>query len=86
MNLDHCRRLICSHGARDNRGERECFLWLLKEMPNVRATEHSQYYDADRMKSVIRMSHDLIQRREVPEEFLELYRETHRKIYGDKEN
>jgi hypothetical protein len=63
-------------------GNDACFLWLIDEMPNVRSTEHSQYYDKERMHSLRRMSHDLARRGDVPEEFLVLYKETYRKIYG----
>lgn len=41
----------CRRKATDEQGHIE-FDWLLREIPNVRETDYSQYYDLQRMKSV----------------------------------
>lgn len=65
-------------------GGENSFDWLLAELRNVRRTEYSQYYDAERMKSVVRMSYEMLQENNIPQEFIKLYQETHKKIFGKR--
>lgn len=49
----------CYRNATDKQ-DNEAFNWLLKEMPNVKPTEYSQYYDLERMQSVMDESKRLL--------------------------
>lgn len=47
------------------------FHWLLDELRDVRATEYSQYYDAERMESVWAMTMENVREKKVPNHLLE---------------
>lgn len=49
------------------------FEWLLAEMPNVKQTDYSQYYDRERMESVMAQT-EAIMRDGLPEELMSLVR------------
>jgi hypothetical protein len=60
------------------------FDWLLPEFSNIRRSEHSHYYDAERMKRVIEMSAEMQKTRSFDNELLDHYREVHRQVYGGR--
>src|SRR5262249_24537334 len=49
--------------------------WLLKEMPSVKETSYSQYYDRERMEAVTSESYRLAREGAAPREIIEKYRE-----------
>lgn len=56
------------------------FDWLLDEMPNVKGSHHSQFYDADRMFDVLRLTQQ-VEKDDLPTAALEAYR----KLYDDND-
>lgn len=65
----------CLRNATDKQ-DTQAFTWLLDEMPNVRATDYSQYYDLERMKAVQDESHRLAREGKAPTEIVEMYTQT----------
>ena len=51
------------------------FHWLLSELSSVKTTDYSQYYDLDRMQSVLDQSSQFVRYGAVPDEIVEKYRE-----------
>jgi len=52
------------------------FDWLLAEMPNVKGTDYSQYYDRERMESVLAMTMKELEARDFAPTIIKAYRET----------
>jgi hypothetical protein len=52
----------------------EGFHWLLDELRDVKTTDYSQYYDAQRMVSVIEQTYRFIEEKAVPEALIEKMR------------
>jgi hypothetical protein len=65
----------CYRNATDKQ-DLEAFSWLLKEMPNVRATDYSQYYDLKRMQAVMDDGQRMLREGFVTKEMVEIYRKT----------
>lgn len=65
----------CMRNATDKQ-DIEAYTWLLKEMPNVRGTDYSQYYDLERMKKVQAESERLVRENKAPTEIVDIYRQT----------
>ncbi|MGB7257232.1 MAG: hypothetical protein WBD48_04065, partial [Pseudolabrys sp.] len=65
----------CIRNATDKQDE-TAFNWLLDEMPNVRGTEYSQYYDLERMQAVMNDSIGIVKKQGVTPELTELYIQT----------
>jgi hypothetical protein len=49
------------------------FEWLLEEMPNVSQSNYCNYYDLERMSSVLEESARIAQRGQVPSELMSIY-------------
>lgn len=67
----------CLRNATDKQDEKS-FAWLWDEMPNVRGTDYSQYYDFGRMKAVKDESERLAKEEQnrVPADIMEMIAET----------
>jgi hypothetical protein len=65
----------CYRNATDKQ-DMEPYAWLLREMPNVRPTDYSQYYDLERMQSVMDDAQRLLKEGKIKTEIMEIYRET----------
>ncbi|MGD0864656.1 MAG: DUF3800 domain-containing protein [Rhizomicrobium sp.] len=65
----------CRRNATDKR-DHEVFSWLIEELSNIQETDYSQYYDLQRMQTVLAESARLVQANDVPTEMLEMYRAT----------
>lgn len=61
----------CVRNATDKQ-DYESFSWLLKEMPNIRGTDYSQYYDLERMQAVRDESYRLAKELDVPAEIVDM--------------
>lgn len=46
--------------------------WLLDEMPNVKGTDYSQYYDLERMKNVLQQMVGFLKDGSIPQELLDM--------------
>lgn len=64
----------CSRNATDKQEEQ--FGWLLKEMPNLRGSEYSQYYDLERMQAVTDEAYRLAKEKTVPRDLVDLFAAT----------
>jgi hypothetical protein len=65
----------CYRNATDKQ-DLESYAWLLKEMPNVSPTDYSQYYDLERMQSVMDDAQRMLKEGKVKTEIIDIYRET----------
>ncbi len=65
----------CVRNATDKQ-DQVSFAWLLGEMPNVRGTDYSQYYDFERMKAVKDDSERIAREGGVPSHLVEMFAET----------
>ena len=65
----------CSRNATDKQ-DPNSFHWLLKEMPNLRGTDYSQYYDLARMQAVRDETYRLAKEGQVPSDIVEMFVET----------
>ena len=66
----------CRRDATDRQGPGKCE-WLLGEFSNVQETDYSQYYDLERLSSVVEMSRQIGREGKVPPEIVKIYRDTH---------
>jgi hypothetical protein len=64
----------CLRNATD-RQDTKTFAWLLKDMPNLRGTDYSQYYDLERMKSVSAEAVRMAREEQVPSDLVKMVTE-----------
>jgi hypothetical protein len=65
----------CLRNSADKQ-EPDSFAWLRQEMPRVRGTDYSQYYDEERLRAVMAETQRLLREGDPPKEFVEIYAET----------
>jgi hypothetical protein len=68
----------CIRDATDKQqhGDDHKFGWLIKELSNVQVSDYSQYYDFDRLSSIVKESERMVRDKEVPDGIIEAYRKT----------
>lgn len=64
----------CIRRNTDFPGE-QAFHWLLEELRNVSQSDYANYYDLERMLSVDQQSTDMMARKEIPQNLLDLHQE-----------
>jgi hypothetical protein len=65
----------CARNSADKQ-DPDSFSWLRKEMPRVRGTEYSQYYDGERLRAVMAETQRLLGEKSAPKEFVDVYAST----------